>query len=386
MPPDPLDSAASLDAPSGATSASVPAAAPAEPPAPAGQASPPAPAPQSSLDAAVLGLEAKGLKLDQPLPDDAVVKVGRPPDGEAGAVKPDVGFSPTDASTRAEAAPAEPTQQVPPEEVTPDADLPEPTEAELAAAPKGLRRRFSQVKQQVTRLRDQVAALQPDAQQYEKLQSFMASNELDARSAANALRIAALVQGALNGRVEPSSVVNELTQWTDQLKGLAGESFPVDVQKRVDDGDIDENTAREITQLRAQQYLQARRAELDTTALNTQAVHVQSGAIVSAVQTWEQAIRARDPDYARKAKLVETTARALRLERYGDSLPPSADHARALVQEAYDLVTQELSAALPPRTGVRTPLNGATSPKTTVRTEPKSSLEAAIQGLERMAT
>jgi hypothetical protein len=385
MPPDPLDSAASVDEATSAPPPSESVSAPAEPPASTQQEGTGTPAPKTSLDAAVLGLEAQGLKLDRPLPDAEVVRIGRQPDGDAGVVDAGGSVSAPEPLATTSAEPTEQDRTPTAEEAESEADLPDPTEAELAAAPKGLRRRFGQVKQQVARLRDQVATLQPNAQQYEKLQSFMASNELDARSAANALRIAALVQGALNGRVEPSAAVNELAAWTDQLKGLAGEALPADVQKRVDDGVIDDDTAKEIARLRAQQHLQSRRTELDAQAQSMQVRQAMSGTIVSAVNAWEQAIRERDPDYPRKAKLVETTARALRLERYGDTIPPSAEHARALVQEAYDVVTRELTAALPRRTDVRTPLNGATPSRSTVRTEPKTSLEAAIQGLERMA-
>lgn len=378
------------------TEAPAPAPAPVEAPAPAPAPEPSAPAPApapaapaTSLEAAVLGLEATGLaKLDQPLPEDQVVRIGQPSTDKA-----DPSASPGTANDAAAAAPgagsAASTTAKPGEEQPPgpnDADLPEPTEAELAAAPKGLRRRFQQVKAQNQRLKETVASVQPSAQQFEKLQTFMQSNELDARSAANALRIAALVQGAINGRVDPTSVVQELTHWADQLKGLTGDRLPVDVQQRLDDGSIDENTAKELARLRAQHGVQQRRTELDQQTLTTQATQATANHIYSALQAWEQSVRARDPDYARKAKLVETTAKSLRLERYGAGMPPTVEVAQALAQEAYDIVTRELAAALPPQTTVRAPLNGATSSKSTVRTEPKTSLEAAMQGLERMAT
>ena len=377
MPPE-VDA---IDAPAAAPAeAPAPAPAPVEAPAPApAEASAPA-APTSSLEAAVLGLEATGLaKLDQPLPDADVIRVGDPVTDKAG--DPPAAGDPEKPAVAPAASTNTPDDAPAPE----DADLPEPTEAELAAAPKGLRRRFQQVRQQNARLKEQVASVQPDAQQYQKLQSFMASNELDARSAANALRIAALVQGAINGRVDPVSVVGELTHWADQLKGLTGDSLPPDVQKRLDDGVIDDDTAKEIARLRARDLTTQRRAELDTQALTTRATSAQAEHIFSAIQAWERTVRARDPDYARKAKLVETTAKSLRLERYGNGMPPSVEVAQALAQEAYDMVTRELASALPAQSTVRTPLNGATSPKSTVRTEPKTSLEAAIQGLERMA-
>jgi hypothetical protein len=379
-----------IDTTAAPAEAPAPAPAPAEAPAPAPAEAPaPAPAaPASSLEAAVLGLEATGLaKLDQPLPEDQVVRIGQPPTD-----KTDPLASPGTVNGAAAAAPGtgpvastpKPGEEPPP--APDDADLPEPTEAELAAAPKGLRRRFQQVRAQNQRLKETVASVQPDAQQYAKLQTFMATNELDARSAANALRIAALVQGAINGRVDPTSAVQELTHWADQIKGLTGEHLPTDVQKRLDDGLIDEDTAKEIAQSRAQQVRDQRRTELDQQQLVTRASQAQAGLIYSAIQAWEQSVRTRDPDYSRKAKLVETTAKSLRLERYGNGLPPSVGEAQALAQEAYDIVTREMAAALPPQSSVRAPLNGATSSKSTMRTEPKTSLEAAMQGLERMAT
>jgi hypothetical protein len=351
-------------------------------PSPAPAAAPAAPeAPKTSLEAAVLGLESTGLKLDQPLADDQAVRIGQP--STELEPEPEPGEEPKPGEVK------EPDKTTPPAEKPGDADPDaetDLTEAELAATPKGFRQRFVKLKQQHTRLKEQLATVQPAAQQYEQLQSFMASHELDARTAANALRIAALVQGALNGRVDPAGVAQELDAWRDQLRGLAGDVLPADVQKRLDDGLIDEEAAKEIARMRAAATTQARRAELDTQSLTTQAVSAQATLIHSAVQTWEQAVRARDPDYPRKAKLVETTAKALRLERYGNGIPPNAETARALAQEAYDMVTNEFRAALPARDAVRAPLVGSAPSKTTMRAAPKSSLEAAIQGLERMGT
>ncbi len=335
----------------------------------------------------MLGLEQAGVEIDKPDPAE-IIKPGSRAHGEEselGAGEPGAEAA-ADAAAPGKPAPGEPAAAAPAAPAEPELEeIPEPSEQQLKGAHPELRKHVKRVHVQNQRLKDQVRTLAPGSQQFEKLQSFMASNELDARSTANALRIAALVQGALNGRVDPSSAVGELTQWMDQLRTLVGDALPADVQQALDDGAIDEAHAKEIARLRAQQQVSTRRAELDTAALNTQNVRANASLVVSAVQAWEQAIRARDPDYPRKAKLVETTAKSLRLERYGSGLPPSPQHATALVQEAYELVTRELAAALPARAEVRTPLNGAASSKSTVRAEPKTALEAAIQGLERMA-
>lgn len=303
-------------------------------------------------------------------------------DGEPGAA---AGTAASDAAAPPAPAPGEPAAAAAaPEPESLDADIPEPSEAEMAGAPQKLKMHMRRVHQQNTRLKDQVRTLAPGSQQFEKLQSFMASNELDARSAATALRIAAQVQGALNGRVDPATVMGELAQWTDQLRLLAGDALPADVQQRLDDGVIDEATAKEIAHYRAQQVTTTRRAELDTAALSTQAVSAHATLVRSAVQTWEQAIRARDPDYPRKAQLVEARAFQLRTQQYGaQGMPPTPEEAMALAQRAYDDVSKQMQ---PPRASVRAPLTGAASPKSTVRTPPKTMLEAVQQGLERMGT
>src|SRR5882672_11834342 len=74
-------------APTGAEApAASPAASPAAAPATAPPASPAAPTgPQTSIEAAVLGLEATGLKLDAPLPEDQVVRIGSAKDGKVEA-------------------------------------------------------------------------------------------------------------------------------------------------------------------------------------------------------------------------------------------------------------------------------------------------------------
>lgn len=384
MPPDfdtaaPSESAAPAEAPAPAP---APAEAPAPAPAPA-EAPAPAPEPKSSLEAVVLGLERSGIQLDTTDPSDKL-RLGQK-DGDPGAEATGAEAA-TDAAATDKPAPGEPpAAPAPAAPAAGEEDIPEPSEQQLKGANPELRKHVKRVHVQNQRLKDQVRTLAPGSQQFKQLQSFMASNELDARSTANALRIAALVQGAVNGRVDPSAALGELTQYMDQLHALAGEALPADVQQALDDGTIDEAHAKEIARLRARQVTQARRAELDTAVSNTQTASAQASLVTSAVQAWEQAIRARDPDYPRKAKLVETAAKSMRLERFGTGMP-SPDAATAIVQEAYDLVSRELQAALPPRSQVRAPLNGAASSKSTMRTEPKTSIEAVIQGLERMAT
>ncbi len=247
-----------------------------------------------------------------------------------------------------------------------------------------LRKHVKRVHAQNSRLKAQVRTMSQPAEQFNKLQAFMTSHELDASSAANALRIAAYVQGAINGRVEPGPVLAEVQGILDQLRGLAGDVLPADVQQSLDDGAIDEAHAREIARLRAQGQTAARRQQLDSEASNTQAVATHSASLKSAIQTWEQAIRARDPDYQQKAPLVDALAFRLRTQTYGvNGMPPTPQHAVAIAQRAYDEVTRTMT----PRTAaVRAPLNGAASPKSTVRTAPKTMQEAILQGLERAGT
>lgn len=355
--------------------APAPAEAPAPPPAPAEAPAPaPAPAeggeppaePKSLEEALLLGMERSGLSIN---------KDGETAPGETSPETPAEAQPPV-AKTVEQPGAAEPEN--------PDADIPEPTEAQMKGANPELRKHVKRVHTQNQRLKTQVRSMSQPAEQFNKLQAFLTTNELDASSAANALRIAAYVQGAINGRADPGTAITEVQAILAQLQGLSGDVLPDDVQQSLDDGTIDEAHAREIARLRAQGTTLARRAQIDTEASNTQAVATHSASLRSAIQTWEQAIRARDPDYQQKASLVDALAYRLRSQQYGvNGMPPTPQHAVAIAQRAYDEVTRTMT---PRSAAVRAPLNGAASPKSTVRTAPKTMQEAILQGLERAGT
>lgn len=123
-------------------------------------------------------------------------------------------------------------------------------------------------------------------------------------------------------------------------------------------------------------------AERDTTQQQTVAQQTQAAAdaVRSAVATWEDGIKKRDPDYARMELNVRRTARGLIAEHGAPRTPQAAVE---LVKRAYDEVRGLVQAAQPPRAPTRqTP--GAISPSSHgAMPVPKSMREAIQQAIQR---
>jgi hypothetical protein len=102
--------------------------------------------------------------------------------------------------------------------------------------------------------------------------------------------------------------------------------------------------------------------------------------VARSVTAFEQRIAAIDPDYKAKAASVRRTAQAMLLERGGTI--QTVQDALEITRAAYDEVnaTMRRQRPAPVPTAARPNGNGTTSP---VTAEPKSLMEAALQGLAR---
>ncbi|MDG3089232.1 hypothetical protein P7F88_25550 [Vibrio hannami] len=150
--------------------------------------------------------------------------------------------------------------------------------------------------------------------------------------------------------------------------------LPEDLQKRVEDGYITEDDARELTRARAQaQTKQAqaeaarKHAEQQQTAQSQQATQQ---AIATAVQQREAALRAEDPDFAQKSPLVQQQVKAM-LEMGATVTTP--EQGVALIDRAYELV--KANSVRPARPATM-PTPSSTSRSQPATPAPKSALDA----------
>jgi hypothetical protein len=212
-------------------------------------------------------------------------------------------------------------------------------------------------------------SLKEPAAQYQQITGFMREHGLTAEEVAEGFDVMAQLK---KGDAES---LTQTYAWfksrTDFLAESIGLTLPADLQAKVDEGLVDEDTATEAAQARAAKALNeqasTRTAAVSEAERSANEARERGAAMATAVQAWENGIKASDPDYAKKASLVETTARAI-VQREGKA-PSNTEEAIDLVNRAHAEVTAALKAVAPkPKPVAATPAsvsaNATVAPKT----------------------
>ena len=204
-----------------------------------------------------------------------------------------------------------------------------------------------------------------DADQYRKITSFMQTNGLTSQEVAEGFQIMALM------KTNPAEAHKKISEYKAKLDPFVGEKLSEEVSRKVEEGYIDEETAKELTRLKAEKELIDNRQKA---ALEQQAVQSRD-AIRSTVVTWEQQMKAKDPDWSAKQELVTDQVKLmLQAEQ-----PSNPEEALALVERAHSIIAERLRRFVPKRQPVN-PVTSATSSTSAVAV-PKSLNEAIRAGL-----
>jgi hypothetical protein len=269
-----------------------------------------------------------------------------------------------------------------PEPPAPDAldpNAPDPTEAELKRLRPETRKRFERLLAQRNEARTSLEQIRPELEQHRQLQGYLSQHQL-APDDVNAL----LQVGAALRAGDHKAFLDGVAPYVMAAQEAMGLRIARDLQTQVDDGEISEEAARELTRTRHRATQAETRLQEQTTIATTEATNRNVMAIRHGVEQWEANIRTRDPDYPHKANAVRRFSQALIQER---GTPRTQDEAVALVQAAYDEANAELRRLRPtPQptrsapSGVHSAANGATPPPA----EPSSMIDAARRALAAM--
>jgi hypothetical protein len=271
--------------------------------------------------------------------------------------------------------PQTPTSQEQAQDATdkPDDDTADDEPAPAEASPL-VRKKINKLLKQRRELRDHVTQITPVAQIGHELQTFANVNELTGDDIIRALNIAATLR-----RGDYDAFYKEVGPYVRRAQEYLGVVLPPDLHMRVQQGQMTQEAAMEFARTRfdhqraEQAVAGAREAQV-----SQHVQHLQTN-VQRAVSGLEERFAASDPDYRQKADHVKRTAQAMLFERGGSI--SSVDEALQLTKAAYDEVNARLRRLQPmPRaTGVLPNGHGQTS---TARPQPKTLMEAALQGLQ----
>lgn len=286
---------------------------------------------------------------------------------------PIVGETPSDDQVE---APKDATVSSPTEPRPDDPLQSDPTDVELDTYKPDTRKRIEQLLAQRNEARQTSERYKADAEAFAQFRDYQTSRQLE-NDDVNLL----LEAGAALRRGDFQGFLNIATPYVAAAQQAVGQVLPEDLQGQVDEGMIPYETARELSMHRINE---ARlQTEANTYRQNAELIGQRSVAqqIYGAIAEWETATRARDPDWASKQDIVERFSQSLVQTR---GSPTSPQQAVAMAQEAYEEANRVVTRLRPQPQPTRPNPSGAHSMNGNgAAPEPRTLMEAAIQGLQR---
>jgi hypothetical protein len=177
---------------------------------------------------------------------------------------------------------------------------------------------------------------------------------------------------------DPTAAVEQLQRFTATWQEKVGHSIPSDLRQKVEDGVLDEATAKEMAQLRASNALDRTRHEAENAERERTSTAQRSREIHDSVNAYQAELKAKDPDYTPEKHEMVVDALTALVTKHG--VPGSVADARAMAKSAYDTVTQRLAKFKPQPRAVSSPTVGRRINQP-AETAPKSMREAIERAL-----
>jgi hypothetical protein len=222
-------------------------------------------------------------------------------------------------------------------------------------------------------LETQLEDLAPKAERFDQMQTMIAENDLSSDEVSAGFNIMALMKG------DPTQALEQLKPYYDALLLATGETLPVELNERVDAGQLSEEDARELQRARiakgeAEQKVRAVEARDSASQQERLGRDMAAG-----VSEWEADWQAKDPDYARKLPFVLDKIKAMRLDA-----PPPRNRAEAtqMAKDALKQVNDAMKPFQPAKPEIKPTPDGSS---VNAAQAPRNSMEAAQAALRNVA-
>jgi len=265
-------------------------------------------------------------------------------------------------------------------ETTEETEVTEPIEAseetpkseDYKDVPFNKHPRFRSLVAEKNELKETTAKLQNDSEQYAKITNFIEKNNLTAKDSVEGFKIMAAI------RNNPDHAYKMLAHHLGNMSKVTGRSIPKDIQAKVDDGFLDEDAARELSQTRAKLARVQNQRKVDHAKNAKQHSAQQSDMLTNSLQTWGETTLAKDVDFSLKQEEFNDRVVALVNER---GQPQTQADVLGLVEDAYATVNERFKARQPQPSAMKTATGGKLSGTPIV--EPVSLRDAITQSLNQ---
>lgn len=221
-----------------------------------------------------------------------------------------------------------------------DADF---TDEDLAKEKPSTRKRIQKLISKLDDAHSRAEEYEPKAQRFQEISDFMATNGITSEEASEAFAVMALVKS------DPAQALERLRQHVSTIEETLGEgNLPADLKQKVEDGLLDEDTAKEVSKARAQARFEREQREAYQQAeqqrTEQQQAQGQQQLVSNALDSWQASMQQKDPDYPIKHGFVKDKLTAL-IQQHG--APRTAQEANQYADIAYGMVNEELSKVAP---------------------------------------
>jgi len=210
--------------------------------------------------------------------------------------------------------------------------------------------RFQELVKQKNEFAQQVESLKPQVERVKTLDKYCQDNGITEQEFHDALNIVALL------KKDPRAARSKLNEFVETIDVTLGDRLPVDIQKKVDDGVIDLESAKELAQAR----LSSRNSQWQVKTSEQRHAEEQNRLKVEAITSWQASKQSSDPDFQKKFDLIQDRFVFL----INTEPPQTAQQAVALAEKAYKFVNDKLGMFVPkPKAKKVLTTNGSSSHK-----------------------
>lgn len=214
-------------------------------------------------------------------------------------------------------------------------------------------------------------AFREKAQSFDTLMGEVAKTGLNVREFNDLLGVGALI------KQDPHAALERIEAVAAQLREIVGDKLSPALQKRVDDGEISEADARELSRTKARVQFTEQRQAQSVEEQRQARIQTHLDDCKRAVTAWMDAEAKLDPDWSKKQQLVIREAQALEQEH---GTPPTVADVAKLMKAAKRRVDEQLRGILPARAPVKPPVTGGVA-STQHAPKPRTMEEAFERGL-----
>lgn len=235
----------------------------------------------------------------------------------------------------------------------------EPDNTDYSDVPFNKHPRFREV---VTKMK----AFETDAVRYRNVENFIAEQGLGAEEAADLLRIGGLM------KTNPAEAWRQMQPTVENVLRAAGELLPDDLKQRVQAGQLDQDTAAELSRNRASLQSTEARQQFEREREQSRQLENRSSQIQGAVATWHADRTLKDPNFDAKLPALQREIVWLQSQ---EGKPSDPLHVQQQLQRAYDTVSASFTPApvARPKPAIRPVTGGQVA--SAVRPEPTNTLD-----------